>query len=158
MTGPGEHERPTDVADGAPAAQPANQVDGVTRHEERAHVTTEQQETGRVRVRKHVDTFGVEETVPRNVEQADTERIAALEGDSGEVETLEDGSVSIPLFEEVLVVTKRLVVRERVIVRKSTVVDEYRLQTELRREHVSLETDGDVEVEDRRTPPGPDAP
>jgi stress response protein YsnF len=55
------------------------------------------------------------------------------------------------VFEEVLVVTKKLVVRERVVVRKETVIDEYTLQTELRREHVSVDADDDIEVEDRRT-------
>jgi len=38
--------------------------------------------------------------------------------DSGEIEYLDDGSVSIPIIDEELVVYKRLVVRERVIVRK----------------------------------------
>ena len=117
----------------------------VTRSEEQAQVGTELTESGRVKVRKHVDTYPVTEVVPRNVEHADTsERVAAAEGDSGEVETLEDGSISIPIFEEVLVVTKRLVVRERVIVRKRTVVDEYTLETELRRERVTVE--GDIET------------
>src|SRR3954466_4806235 len=86
----------------------------VTTHQERADVGTELHETGRVRVKKHVETYPVEEVVPRNIEEADTERIEAADGDSGEVERLEDGSVSIPVFEEVLVVTKRLVVRERI--------------------------------------------
>ena len=54
-------------------------------------------------------------------------------------------------FEEVLVVTKKLVVRERVVVRKETVIDEYTLQTELRREHVSVDADDQIEVDDRRT-------
>ena len=126
---------------------PGHDDRSVVIHEERAELGTELHESGRVKVRKHVETYPVEEVVPRSIEHADTsERVAATEGDSGEVETLEDGSVSIPIFEEVLVVTKRLVVRERVIVRKRTVVDEYRLQTDLRREHATVETDGDVEV------------
>lgn len=121
----------------------------VIRHEEHAEVGTELRESGRVKVRKHVETYPVEEVVPRSVEHADTsERLPAVEGDSGEVETLDDGSVSIPIFEEVLVVTKRLVVRERVIVRKRTVIDEHRLQTELRREHVTVETEGDVDLDE----------
>ena len=116
----------------------------VTRHEEQAHYGVEEVESGRVRVRKNVETYPVTEVVPRSVEHADTsERVTAVEGDSGEVETLEDGSISIPVFEEVLVVTKRLVVRERVIVRKRTVIDEYTLQTELQREHVTVEGDID---------------
>jgi uncharacterized protein (TIGR02271 family) len=122
----------------------------VMRHEEQATVGTETHESGRVRVRKHVETTPVEEVVSRSVEHADTsERVPALEGDSGEVETLPDGSVSIPVFEEVLVVTKKLVVRERVIVRKHTVVDEHTLETELRRERVTVEADDGVEVEER---------
>lgn len=117
----------------------------VTRFEERAVVDTELHEAGRVHVKKHVESYPVEETVSRSIEHADTsERLPAAEGDSGEVETLPDGSVSIPVFEEVLVVTKKLVVRERVIVRKRTVVDEHTLQTELRREHVTVDTEGDV--------------
>ena len=46
------------------------------------------------------------------------------EADSGEVEVLPDGSVSIPVFQEELVIEKRLVVRERVIVRKHTVTED----------------------------------
>lgn len=133
---------------------PAYDDTSVVRHEERAEVTTEQVESGRVRVAKHVETLPVEQTVERNIEHADTTgREPAVEGDTGEVITLPDGSVSIPVFEEVLVVTKKLVVRERVIVRKHTVVDEHVLRTELRREHVSVDTDGDVEVEDRTPAP-----
>jgi uncharacterized protein (TIGR02271 family) len=125
----------------------------VTRSEEQAHISTELTESGRVRVRKHVETYPVTEVVPRHVEHADTsERVDAVEGDSGEVETLEDGSISIPIFEEVLVVTKRLVVRERVIVRKRTVVDEYTLETELRREHVTVEGDIDTAENDGTDP------
>lgn len=121
----------------------------VTLHEERSVVEHEQHETGRVRVRKHVETVPVEQVVPRNVEQVDvSERSPADEHDTGEVIQLEDGSVSIPVFEEVLVVTKKLVVRERVIVRKETVVDEYRLQTDLRREHVTVDADDDADVVD----------
>ena len=116
-------------------------------HEERLDVGSEVRDVGSVKVRKHVETYPVEEVVPRSIEHADTsERMPADEDDSGEVLTLEDGSVSIPVFEEVLVVTKRLVVRERVIVRKQTVIDEYTLQTELRREHVTVEADGDVDL------------
>ena len=41
----------------------------------------------------------------------DLERLPASEGASGEIETLEGGSISIPIPEEELVITKRLVVR-----------------------------------------------
>jgi len=119
----------------------------VTRYEEQVQPAVEEREAGRVLVRKHVESRLVEEVVPRRVEHGELgERLPAEEGDSGEIEMLEDGSVSVPIFEEELVVTKRLVVRERMIVRKTTVVDEHRLQTELRRERVEVETEGDVDL------------
>jgi stress response protein YsnF len=124
----------------------------VTAHQERTVIETEVEESGRLRVKKHVETVPVEQVVPRSVEHVDTsQRSTPTEGDTGEVLTLEDGSVSIPIFEEVLVVTKKLVVRERIIVRKETVVDEYVLRTELRREHATVEADDSVDLEDRRT-------
>lgn len=64
--------------------------------------------------------------------------------DSGEVETLPDGSVSIPVFEEQLVVEKRLVVRERIVVRKELVTDEQVVTADLDREHVSVDADDEV--------------
>jgi uncharacterized protein (TIGR02271 family) len=121
-----------------------------TLHEERAVAGTELRDAGRVRVQKHVETVTAEQVVPRNIEHAETERAPAAQDDTGEVITLPDGSVSIPIFEEVLVVTKKLVVRERIVVRKETVIDEYTLRTELRREHASVEADDEVDLDDRR--------
>ena len=118
----------------------------VVRSEERLVTGTETVETGRVRARKHVDRELVDQLVPRGVEHADLERHPVVEGDSGEVETLPDGSISIPVFEEQLVVEKRLVVRERVVLRKHTVYEEHRVEAELRKERVEIEVDGDVEV------------
>jgi uncharacterized protein (TIGR02271 family) len=71
------------------------------------------------------------------------ERVPAAEGDSGEVETLPDGSISVPVLEEELVVTKRVVVRERVIVRKRTTTERRRIEAELRKERVDLMTADD---------------
>lgn len=157
MSEPGSHRAGPDDVNETRTDLTAERADepSFVLHEERAQLGTETHEAGSVRVRKHVESYPVEKTVPRSVEHADTsERIPASEGDSGEVEVLDDGSVSIPIFEEVLVVTKRLVVRERVIVRKRTVVDEYRLQTDLRREHAEIDTEGDVDLE--RADRGPD--
>lgn len=148
MSGTQDHDRPRD-ADGTDETSYGEGGAETVRHEERLDVGTETEDTGSVRVRKHVESHPVEYSVPRDVEHVDTnERVAVEEGDSGEVEVLDDGSVSIPVFEEVLVVTKRLVVRERVIVRKHTVVDEYKLQTDLRREHVTVDADDSVELSD----------
>jgi stress response protein YsnF len=58
--------------------------------------------------------------------------------DSGEVETLPDGSISIPILEEELVVYKRVVVRERLIVHKDAEVEHRTIGAELRRERVEV--------------------
>lgn len=118
-----------------------DRVPGVVRHEEELRVSTQAQEIGSVRARKHVETDRVEEIVPRQLEEADVERIAVSDGDSGEVETLPDGSVSIPLLEEELIITKRTVVRERIVIRKRTVTQHERIEAELRKERVEVEGD-----------------
>ena len=126
------------------------------RSEEELDVATRQREAGRVRARKVVDHEQVERTVPVGTEHAETERVAAAEGDSGQVETLADGSLSIPIFEERLVVEKRLVVRERIIIRKHTVYEDRRITADLRRERIEVEVDEEVmdrvTVEDTTSP------
>ena len=114
------------------------------RHEEELVTDTVVGEAGCVGVRKVVEQERVETVVPRGVEHAEFERQAPGEADSGEVEILADGSVSIPVFEEELVIEKRLVVRERVIVRKHTVTEERRVEADLRRERVEVEADPEV--------------
>ncbi len=113
--------------------------DSLVRYEEELDVGTQAVEAGTVRARKTVETDDVDEVVGREIEHADVERVAAAEGDSGEVKTLPDGSVSIPVLEEELVITKRLVVRERILIRKRTVTEEQRVRAELRRERVEIE-------------------
>ena len=122
----------------------------MTLSEERLRVGTETERTGAVRAVKHVDVENVSARVQRGTEHADLDRVDVpdAEADSGEVETLPDGSLSIPVFEEQLVVTKRLVVRERVVVRKHTVYEEHEVSADLKRERLEVETDGDVVVQD----------
>jgi uncharacterized protein (TIGR02271 family) len=88
-----------------------------------------------------VTTERVREQHPRRLEELAHERIPAGEDDSGQIEVLPDGSVSIPLFEEELVVTRRQVLRERVVIRKELVTDWETVDVELRREHVAFDTD-----------------
>jgi uncharacterized protein (TIGR02271 family) len=80
-------------------------------------------------------------------EHADVERRPPAAADSGEVEVLPDGSISIPVFQEELVIEKRLVVRERVIVRKHTVTEDRLVEADLRRERI--EVDADPQIADR---------
>jgi len=123
----------------------------LVRHEEEFHIGKEVRELGAVHARKRVETEEVEELVPRQTEYADIERQTPQGEDSGEIETLPDGSVSVPIFEEQLVVTKRLVVRERVIIRKRTVTEEQRVDSELRKERIEIDTEGHAELDDSGT-------
>ena len=130
--------------------------ESLTSHEEELHVDTEGVVAGNVRVRKSYDTENVRSPVERDVEDyAGLDRVPATDTDSGRIEEMADGSVSIPIFEERLVVTKELVVRERVIVRKTTTTVSEEVTADLRRERIEVEADADVEElthgTDRRT-------
>ena len=119
----------------------------IVRHEEQLNVEKVPTHAGSVRARKLVDAHHVEELVTRDIEDADLERVPAAEDDSGRIETLPDGSVSIPLFEEQLVITKRVVVRERVIVRKRTITEHHRVEAEIGRERIEIDADPGIQVD-----------
>jgi uncharacterized protein (TIGR02271 family) len=126
----------------------------VTGYAEEMHVGTQTVVAGGVRVRKDYDSETVRSVVDRDVEDyAGLDRAPAAERDSGRIEELEDGSVSIPIFEERLVVTKELVVRERVVLRKQTTTVSEEVTADLRRERVEVDADAGVEVS-----PAADAP
>ena len=131
-----------------PHAEHPDRPTSLVRHEEEASVTAEMVPVGVVRARKHVEVESVEEVVPRDIEHADVERVAPNPNDTGEIETLPDGSVSVPILEEELVITKRKVVRERMIIRKRVVTEQHQVEARLRRERVEIETEGDVDLDD----------
>lgn len=112
----------------------------VVLHEEEASVDKRWEGVGYARFKREVDHERVEQEYPLRREGLVEERVPAAPDDSGKIETLPDGSISIPLFEEELIVTRRTVLRERVIVRKETAVEWQRVEAELRRER--LEIDG----------------
>jgi uncharacterized protein (TIGR02271 family) len=119
-------------------------------HEEQADVSRTFEPLGLVRARKVVETDPYEETTDVRIEDADISRVPAEEGDSGKVEALPDGSISIPLFEEEIVVTKRAVVRERIVIQRRVVTEPRRIETELRRERLEIDADPGVDVVDER--------
>jgi len=119
--------------------RPRAEEEALVRHEEEAWVDTEWTEVGDVRLRRETTTERVSERFPRQLEDVEHERMPVGEGDSGEIEVLPDGSVSIPLYEEELVVTRRTVLRERVIIRKHLVGEWQTVEADLRREQVVFE-------------------
>ncbi len=118
----------------------------IIRHEELVKVDTTWRGIGYLKARKLIDKVKIDEFVDRDVEQLEYESRPPEENDSGKIETLEDGSLSIPVYEEQVVVTKRIVLRERVIIRKQTITERERVKVDLRREHVSVEADPGIEV------------
>lgn len=120
---------------------------GVVRHEEQlVDQGSEWREIGGVRARKVVGTYRVVEDVPVAVDDVRFARAPVEDGDSGQVETLPDGSISIPVFEEEVVIEKRTILKERVIVRRDVVTETARVETELRQERVEVEADPGVEL------------
>ena len=113
----------------------------LVRHEEEAHVSKKWEGVGHARFGRKVDVNTVRADVPRQREELAHERVPVGDDDSGKVETLPDGSISIPLFEEELVVTKQTVLRERVIIRKDSITEWETVEAELRREHVTFDDD-----------------
>lgn len=114
----------------------------VVRHAEELNLATRPTAIREVFAAKRVEVENVTQDVPRAVEHASVERVAPAEGDSGEIEILPDGSISIPVLEEELVVTKRKVVRERLVIRKEIVTETERVEAELRRERVDVDLPG----------------
>jgi uncharacterized protein (TIGR02271 family) len=120
-------------------------TEAMTREEcQRATQGLSQPGTGRVG--KDVSAERVAEYFPRDVEDIEMEHIDPNEEDSGQIETLPDGSLSIPILEEELVITKRVVVRERIIIRKRIQKEQVLVEADLRRERVSIVADPEVEL------------
>jgi uncharacterized protein (TIGR02271 family) len=108
-------------------------------HEEEASVAKRWEGIGNLRIRREVDREKVNEDFPRRRDELAFERMPAAADDSGKIETLPDGSISIPLYEEELVVTRRTVLRERVIVRKEEVTEWQTVEAELRSERAAFD-------------------
>jgi uncharacterized protein (TIGR02271 family) len=121
------------------ASDEGDEPPALVRHEEELVVAKRLEEVGRVRARKLVESEHVEELVPYDVEHATIDRVSANEDDSGLIETLPDGSISIPVFEEEVVVEKQVVVRERVIIRKEHRLAAERIEADLRVERVDVD-------------------
>lgn len=126
---------------GARRPQPDPDERSLVLHEEEATIGKRWEDVGYARVRREVDEEKVQHDYPRRRDELVQERVPVGENDSGQIETLPDGSISIPLFEEELVVTKRTVLRERIVIRKETVTEWETVEAELRRETLRVDAD-----------------
>jgi uncharacterized protein (TIGR02271 family) len=135
---------PAGAGAGADRARAAAEGDMV-RAEEELQIGKESHESGRVRLRKWVETEHVTRTVPVSHEEAHLQRepIGVDEADGTEVGDLSESDREMVLNEEQIVVNKRVVPKERVRLEKETVTEDVPVEADLRRERVEVEGLGD---------------
>ena len=125
-------------------------------HEEHFQAGTSWTREDDLRVRKWVESVPFHQEVSRNVDALSSERAPAEPGDDGEIHELSDGTLSIPVFEEQIVLTRRTVVRERLLLRRQIVVETVEVNEELRREEFEPESqDGTAIQAERRSRTSP---
>jgi uncharacterized protein (TIGR02271 family) len=123
----------------------------VQRSEEEVRAGLRRREAGQVNVKKSVRTEREVVRVPKWREEVDIERVpvegeasTATEADIGEDE------VVVQVFEEEVVVTKRVVLKEEIRIRKRVAWEEETVEVDLRKE--------EVEVDDQSGRGGPQGP
>jgi uncharacterized protein (TIGR02271 family) len=120
----------------------------ITRSEEQLAIGKRQHEVGAVEVDKHVHTEHVRENVPLHKEEVTVERRPAT--GMGTNARIQDDEIRIPVTEEELVVEKRAVPKEEIVVRKTERVENETVEADLRKEHVDIHREGDVNTRDNR--------
>jgi len=109
----------------------------VQRSEEELRAGVRQREAGSMNVKKSVRTVHVEVRVPKRREEVDIERVPL----NREVAEAEFGNeeVVVQVFEEEVVVTKRVVLKEEIRLRKRVVEEEDVVEVDLRKEEVEID-------------------
>ena len=116
--------------------------DAVTRSEEELHVGTREQETGKVRLRKHVVTENVTQTVPVQREEVSIEREPITDANVGDATSgpaISEEEHEMTLSEEVPVVEKQAVPKERIRLDKDVTTDEAQVSEDVRREEIDVD-------------------
>lgn len=142
----GAHERRDRPAEGnyEPAHKDAGERSGladdlrVQRSEEELRTGTREREAGAVRVRKSVRTDHEEFRVPKRREEVEIERVP-VDREAPEAEIGEGEEMVVPVYEEEIVVTKRVVLKEEIRLRKEVVEEEEVIEEDVRREEVEID-------------------
>jgi uncharacterized protein (TIGR02271 family) len=126
----------------------------VQRSEEELHVGVREREAGQVNARKTLRTEREVVRVPKRREEVDIERVA-VEGEAREASTATEADIGedevvLQVFEEEVVVSKRVVLKEEIRLRKRVVQDEETVEVDLRKE--------EVEIDDQSRRSGPQGP
>lgn len=123
----------------------------LTRTEEELHIGKREVTRGEARIGKHVESERVSEPVTRRREEVVIERRPVGTDTPGDVATIGEAEVRIPLMEEELVVEKRPVVKEELVVSKRVVEEEEVVEAEVRKEQFDIDNPSSREREGRPT-------
>jgi uncharacterized protein (TIGR02271 family) len=126
----------------------------VQRSEEELRAGVREREAGRVSARKSVRTEREVVRVPKRREEVSDERVP-VEGEARETSGASEADIGedevvVQVFEEEVVVTKRVVLKEEIRLRKTVAWDEETVEVDLRKE--------EVEIEDSTARGGPQGP
>ena len=116
----------------------------VQRSEEEPSAGVRQREAGRVNVKKNVRTEREEVRVPKRREEVEIERVpvkgeARDAGGATEADIGEGEEFVVRVYEEEVVVSKRVVLKEEIHLRKRGVWEEEVVEVDLRKEEVEIE-------------------
>ena len=128
------------------AADERGGLDGdprVQRSEEELRAGVREREAGRVSARKSVRTEHEVVRVPKRREEVSVERVP-VEGEAREASwateaDIGEDEVVVQVFEEEVVITKRVVLKEEVWLRKRVTWDEEIVEVDLRKEEVEID-------------------
>jgi uncharacterized protein (TIGR02271 family) len=123
----------------------------VQRSEEELRAGLRRREAGQVNVKKRVRTEREVVRVPKRREDVVIERVSVDGEASGATEAdIGEDEVVVQVFEEEVVVSKKIVLKEEIRIRKKVVWDEEAVEVDLRKE--------EVEVDDQSARGGPQGP
>ena len=139
-----DRDRDAVAQDRRDVAATAGDEASVVRHEERLNVGTQEREAGHARLRKYVVTDHETVDVPVEREEVTVER-TPINDTNARVDngTIGEEEVDVTLHEERPVVQKEAVAVEEVGLNKQTVRETQRVEADVQKEQVDVETDVD---------------
>lgn len=139
-----DRDRDAVAQDRRDVAATAGDEASVVRHEERLNVGTQEREAGHARLRKYVVTDHETVDVPVEREEVTVER-TPINDTNARVDNgiIGEEEVDVTLHEERPVVQKEAVAVEEVGLNKQTIQETQRVEADVRKEQVDVETDVD---------------
>jgi uncharacterized protein (TIGR02271 family) len=152
----GRDEQPPDDPGGSVADEHGGLEEDlrVQRSEEELRASVREHEAGHVNVKKNVRTEREVVRVPKRREEVAIERVP-VEGEAREASGVTEADIGedevvVQVFEEEVVVSKKIVLKEKIRIRKMVAWDEEAVEVDLRKE--------EVEVDDQSGRGGPQGP